>query len=464
MLEVLKRLFAELEEKQIQYVFWKGQNHYQDGLSGNGDIDLLVSKDDHFTFTDILSTCGFILTKTQVYLQNDSIEDWIGLDRTTGKLIHIQLYSEIVFGKKYTNEYSFPFSYLCFDNIVKKDGLNLLNPYLELIILLCRRYVGAIGEKKYKESLEFLRTITDSYSIPNQFPITEAEKRGLVDFCSEPYSYEIKDSLKEMCRKLLKLEAKNAMIKNMFRTILQKIFVRSRSIRLHSKKSLLTDGILIAFLGQDGAGKSTVTYEIEKWLRWKLEVKRFYLGSGDHYVSWRKRIIKLISRIKILKPISFFLSLGDMKYLAKRNYKTLARAVRYKQNGGIALFDRFPQTKYAGINDGPKIRDKMLPKVPFSFLRGYVSSSADVEENYLQKSCDVLPDLVFKLMLTPEESIRRKPEEKIELVRRKHQIIQSLHFDKAQEYVIDATQDYEKELIQIKGLIWDAVVSACSKM
>ncbi|MCV4821040.1 hypothetical protein OFM15_33690, partial [Escherichia coli] len=40
-------------------------------------------------------------------------------------------------------------------------------------------------------------------------------------------------------------------------------------------------GLVIAFVGSDGAGKSTVTREIRKWLRYKLDVHGYYMGSGQ---------------------------------------------------------------------------------------------------------------------------------------------------------------------------------------
>ena len=60
-------------------------------------------------------------------------------------------------------------------------------------------------------------------------------------------------------------------------------------------------------------------------------------------------------------------------------------------------------------------------------------------------------------MLPPEVSIERKPEENIELVKRKHDIIKQLQFYNSDVYEIDATQEYEQEIIQIKDLLWEKI-------
>lgn len=217
-------------------------------------------------------------------------------------------------------------------------------------------------------------------------------------------------------------------------------------------------GLLIAFLGQDGAGKSTVTDDILKWLTWKIEAKKFYLGSGDHYFSWRKRLrSRITSKSAVWKLLDAALTLGDTKALARHTRKTISKAKRYADAGGIAIFDRYPQIEYYGINDGPKIRENYLPKVKNKVLYAYIHYCAVWEEYYLKKAVKTSPDVVFKLILPPEVSIQRKPEEDIENVTKKHNIIKSLDFPKADVFTIDATEEYSEELSKIKEIIWNKI-------
>lgn len=218
-------------------------------------------------------------------------------------------------------------------------------------------------------------------------------------------------------------------------------------------------GVLIAFLGQDGAGKSTVTDDIVKWLNWKIEARKFYLGSGEHYFSWQKKIKKIIhSSNPLLKILDGMLAVSDAKSLAKHSYKTLLKAKHYCRKGGIAIFDRFPQVQFVGINDGPKIRSNYLTKVTSPIIRGIVNHYAAIEEKYLKKASLIIPDLVIKLILPPEVSIQRKPQEDLENVKQKHEIIKSLEFPGSEVHVVDATMNYQLEMILIKNCIWDKIV------
>ena len=61
-------------------------------------------------------------------------------------------------------------------------------------------------------------------------------------------------------------------------------------------------------------------------------------------------------------------------------------------------------------------------------------------------------------MLSPEESVRRKPENDIQVIQAKHEVIKSLHFEGAKVYEVDAEHDYSEELRNIKSIIWSNLI------
>ena len=67
------------------------------------------------------------------------------------------------------------------------------------------------------------------------------------------------------------------------------------------------------------------------------------------------------------------------------------------------------------------------------------------------------PNIVFKLLLPPEESIKRKPQESLEAVTKKHEIVKSLEFEGSDVYEIDATMPFEEEMIMLKNIIWQHI-------
>ncbi len=224
-------------------------------------------------------------------------------------------------------------------------------------------------------------------------------------------------------------------------------------------------GVTIAFLGQDGAGKSTVTDDIVKWLNWKIEARKYYLGSGDHYHSWKKNLRKKILKKQnvITKWFGLYLAMSDCVSVARHVCITIKKAEKYVKNGGVAIFDRFPQIEYAGINDGPKIRENYLKKVNGGFIFYIIEHKANREEKYIRQAISYQPDIVFKLILSPKESIKRKPEENIEIVTRKHNIIQNMNFPMSEVHIINAEQSYSREIVEIKNYIWEYLTREAGK-
>jgi len=152
------------------------------------------------------------------------------------------------------------------------------------------------------------------------------------------------------------------------------------------------------------------------------------------------------------------LNIVDLAVLSGHNRKIVKNANKYAFKGGIALFDRYPQIQFHGINDGPKIRTNYVDKTKSIILKKVINIFANIEERNINLVAMHNPDIIIKLLLSPEESIRRKPNEDIDNIREKHDIIKSLTFPNSKVYEINAEMDYEEELLQIKNIIWTEIV------
>lgn len=464
MLGISRELLDSLNSGGVRYLHWKGNNHFEDGLNGNGDVDLLVHFDDREKLYGIFKRLGFLNPHTQKFSYRDFIEDWIGMDRQTGTLVHIHLHFKVVFGDSLLNQFTFKNYELCFENYIERDGCHLQNPSAELLILMCRVQSGALVKKeKIRENLDYLMSVIDKKDFTDiclKFGLDEKQaelllgtvKDGAFDF----------SGAEAAVKSLYELNVSSAQTALLKRKIQYKLYKKNKkkSVSRFMKKALKNGGIKIAFLGQDGAGKTTVTSDIIEWLRFKLEARNFYLGSGDNYFSVQKKILRAMPKKKnaILKIIASVLAVSDLKHNAKYVYKTVTKAEKYTRNGGITVFDRYPQTQFAGINDSAKIREAYIKKADNPLLKKLMVPFARSEEKYIEKAAKLCPDVVVKLMLSPEESLRRKPQEKYEIVKRKHEIIKALQFDSAQVYTVDVTQKYEDEITEIKNIIWDNLI------
>ncbi len=464
MLDISRRFIRDLNEKNVRYVIFKGSNHFEEGFNGTGDVDLLVHADDREIIHEIFASLEFINPDTQKYSKRDFIEDFIGFDRKTGKLIHIHLYFNVAFGNSFVNEYSFNLYDICFENYIVVDECKLINPCIEMLILMCRVYTGdMVKSEKIKKNIVFLRekfSDENFISVCGECKISEKDSRLLLDSIkNNNFDFSVS---REIVKNLFSENIRYKFFITFIRKNTYRLYrkISGKSVYAFIKKPLKNGGIKIAFLGQDGAGKTTVTNDITKWLRFKLEAKNFYLGSGDNFFSFEKKLMKKLPKEKnaVQKLIAAVLSVMYQKKNSTYTLQSIVKAEKYAGNGGIAVFDRYPQTDFPGINDSAKIRENYIPKVNNVLLKKLLLVFAVKEEKNLKKAVEYSPDTVIKLMLSPEESIKRKPGENYEAVKRKHEIIKQLNFNKSNVYSVDVTRSYEDEIIEIKNIIWDNIL------
>ena len=485
MLGICRDLFSQWNKQNICYCHWKSNEHLTEGLDGLTDLDVLLKKTDKDRGCAVLQNLCFLYCKSQFGSRYPFVEDWIGFDTATGTLIHLHLHYKMITGHKGMKEYTLPWTDEVLSTRVENDETNVYisDPNYEILTLFSRFGLKAhykqikvakkkgftIGEDNKKE-IDYLKERVDWNKVSAlAYHYYQEDAELLVDIMkNQDISGEDFLCLKILAERHLKDYSRYSSIGVFIRSIyfrltgfLQSLKNKCGIITVTRKTSSSGRGPIIAFMGQDGAGKSTVVKDVRKWLSWKLEVRQFYLGSGDHYQPWEKRMAQKLhgSNNSIAILIRKWLPFSYLSKLGKNVYKTIVKANRYSRRGGIVLFDRYPQTEFIGINDGPKIRSTIMNKAT-GVLRPIAEYYARKEEYYLNKAVRYKPDIVIKLMLSPEESMRRKPHENYEAVRRKHEIIKSLDYTGllGGQHIVDATQPYEKELIEIKKIIWNYLI------
>lgn len=138
MLVISRHLFQRWNEESVQYCIWKGNEHLDEGLNGQGDVDVLLDKEVWASGTNILREVGYKEFFALGRKRSRYAEDWIGFDYATGKLIHIHihihLHRELFTIGKNRQEILLPWSLEVLDNrILDLDsGLYIICPEQEL--------------------------------------------------------------------------------------------------------------------------------------------------------------------------------------------------------------------------------------------------------------------------------------------------------------------------------------------
>lgn len=506
MLNICKLLFDSWNSNDIKYCHWKSNEHLMEGLTGITDLDVFVHPQHKEKAKQLLNDTGYLMFKPQVSARYPNVEEFIGFDYETGKLVHVHLHFQIITGTKFCKEYVFPI-----DDIIistrEKDaytGVFVIDPSLELIILLSRIVLKSEDKKHIVIDHDYLHEI--------KYLKERVCDEKLRYYChkliqyngNEFYAYAIADNLTQddlyklyvIVKKWLKPYKKYSSVYTFLRhkyfktkNILTQVLNKKFGLHIINKKTFQGSIYSVCFIGQDGSGKSTIAQDICKWLNWKISAERFYLGSGDHYNSLLKKLLEKTMRQSLIRkkdgntePINkrqvdqkwikqkqsflkrLVLSVWNIlrvRYLcviAHRSYREIRKSIKYMRKGGIAVYDRFPQIQFQGLYDGPKIKYQFIDKgIVNAFIRYYSKK----EEEWLIKAQKYQPTLIFKLILPPEESIRRKPFEDYDAIVRKSKITEQLHFDNSMVYDIDACQEYDKELLIIKQIIWKHLTERC---
>lgn len=505
MLEILKATFCKFSEAEIRFVHFKSNEHLQEALNGITDLDVLVDRNDAGKVEEIFRVLNYKRAMSQKNMIYPGVDDWIGMDEGTGKLVHFHLHYHLITGKKFVKEYELPWAKLALDTAIsyeKFPELRIASPEFEIILLLIRfvlkaswrKYVKVIvrgGEKCLDGDIEkeftYLSSRIDQVKLEKMiflfFPsITEDEKKQVIGsiVCGKCSSKDVAIVKKRVSEKI-KLGKYGRNLENGIRSrwrVTKYYLIQVLKRKLGKwwyviKKCPHNGGLSICFIGCDGAGKSTVSREIRQWLAWKYDVTNVYLGSGDGYIDsykiLRQFAIQVIKKSKNIKKIIKGNSSDDVKRELKEtrkiiesnslvsaieahHYVVFAKKIRkrlihmnvYRARGGIALMDRYPQVQFDGINDGIKnsVNNKKM------YLK---------EKKILSIVNEIQPDVVFKLKVPLNVASSRKPSERKETLEEKIQIVNTIAFPESKVYEIDTTENYDEEILKIKHIIWENI-------
>lgn len=207
---------------------------------------------------------------------------------------------------------------------------------------------------------------------------------------------------------------------------------------------------LIAVIGSDGSGKSTVCKYLIHHVRKYGPATRIHLGkqSGNvgravtRFPLLGDTLGKSIKRHKMINSTTLpglLPSLVITCFVLRRVWR-FRHMLAFRRRGMIVLTDRFPQVQIPGTCDGP-----VFPvNVPGN---RFVSWLASLERKAFYWMTKQKPDLVIKLNVDLDVACARKPDHIDESLARKIAVTPLLTFGGASIVDIDANRPLEEVLI-----------------
>jgi len=395
-LVVAEQLFDALHDAGVPYCHWKSNEHVAAGMRGLTDLDLLVDRRQAMQAQAILMRIGFKRFTPAAGMGYPAIEDYITLDATTGRLLHCHVHYRLVAGEAHLKGYRLPWedAFLEHRQWDAAAQLYVADPNLELLALLAR-FVTKLGPLDVARHLLGRRLVADGCLHEYPWLRERIDVERCTSFARELLGEQVARTLRTLlaappalgpvlrfrraARPQLDLLRSHGPVRGTLLRWLRILpwlvaGVNRRMLRsaYPLRRTVPTGGVLIAFLGADGSGKSSQARAVAALLAAKLDVLLVYFGSGDgpsSLVRWPLRLARATAqRLGLLGhhpagdrtattrpggPVLAAVALLWSLALAIEKRRKLRAAWRARNLGMVVLTDRYPQAQIAGFNDGP---------------------------------------------------------------------------------------------------------------
>ena len=492
-------LLAALEQDHVRYCHWKGDPRgIAAALAGGADLDLLIDRADAAVAAATLARCGFKRFLAAPPLHHPDVHDYLTLDPETSRLLHCHVHHRLIVGQPYLKDYRLPWEerLLATRRPDASGTLYVPEPALELVFLwtrcaarlrvrdlapaglrrpwltqsaarehawLCQRIDPATAVARCRELLgegataAFERLLAGEVTLAKLLGFRRAALRSL-----RPWRQHggLRGGLLRWRRELTTLVT----------TLTRPPLDRTGPHR----RTRISGGVMVAFLGSDGSGKSTLTRELGAILGGKLDVFPVYFGSGDgpgSLLRWPLRVARRLgSRLGLLptgtglpgpdplpdngasRRLRPWRSVGLVLWalaLAVEKRRKLRAAWRARHHGMIVLADRYPQAQIPGFTDGPLLGH--LARHRFGALRAL----ARFERAPYEWAARHPPDLIVKLLVSDATATERKPAHgPPEELRRRIAAIPALVFAGATIVAIDANRPWAEVRGAVERAVW----------
>lgn len=436
-LSTIAKLITSLHSRKIRYVHWKSNINIDRALAGIDDLDLLVHPGDAAEFHRLIDEIGFQRALTVKDDWQPHMYHYYCPDRRTRKMVHLHLHYALTLGYDYHKNFTLPILDWYLRDRRRTRSIYLPRPEQEYVVFtirllikharsvalvefplpqlkrLLKRQAGSRGGRLSQNEInEFntlaalvdrqrLQTVLDEIGIPELDSSTFARyenaiRRAISDgtgiYASAAalkgalHAYRSSGEARSMALSWGRLNRQRAV----------RLAARLHVIHARGKQSG-SGGRIVAFIGGDGAGKSTNVQALRNSLSDAFTARAIHVGRPSRSV----RAFGLSAAARVAGMIRLGRTHSTLRNLALALNRNSAfhRAERIRDRGGIAVLDRLPHPNIKHM-DGPRIGEGVGP---------LGRRAADYERKLYKHITGA--DLVIVLRLDPEIALQRRPED-----------------------------------------------------
>ncbi len=462
-LRLVLQLRDELRAKAVRFCHWKSNDMQARSLSGENDLDLLVHRNDARRFLSVLARLGFNRALAPGR-EHHGVAHFYGLDRASGRLVHVHAYFQLVLGDDTTKNYRLPIEAAYLSSTRHDEALPVPAVEFELALFVVRMIVqhgtwDAVAMRRRRLSAAEQRELAWllARADPGATRAVVIHHLGgvgvaLWDRClaslTDDSSLRRRVSLGgEMLTALAPHGCRSRPADAATRVLRRAQWGWTRGVlRRPNRRRFERVGLTVAVVGADGPGITTVAQNVADWLGKTFVVKRRHLGTPRPSVLTLgfKGLLNVARAAGQLPRARRSVdprrptpdeSLGAASALWRaltardllREYHALRRVA---DAGGVVVCDGWPLTQLhltdgsraSWVLDGAGSQSRLVRRLVEAERRSYAHIA--------------LPDLLVFLRIDPEAAV-------------------DTDWSTTPAVVIDATQPPERVLADIRAAIWE---------
>jgi hypothetical protein len=293
------------------------------------DLDVLFDPRQKEKLEILLAKACFKKFTAPAVRRYDQIEDYLGYDPTSGKVVHLHAHFMLTMGEIYLKSYQLGMEEKILQSRIYDEefGIYRIHPAFELTLLFFRQALKIRNRDKIRFYLkrdigippnmiteyEWLKERCNASEISCSLSsVLPEDHQRFYDLITGKFDGATLIKLAALLKATYKLRRLHspmgALMMRWYRELYIKSFrwyARGFNQPVVIQRINPRGGLTVAVIGADGSGKSTVVNDLFNTFKKKLDVQKIYFGNGAGKKSWYRKLLVNVKKnvVDHQKPI-----------------------------------------------------------------------------------------------------------------------------------------------------------------